>query len=141
MLDGWVDMLSPEFEAMPDRSRSSQGGLFVFINVMRRSFPSGFGHANHINTLNPTIKFCMFSMRMSSSTCIYLISIDGPQFIVDSDGNCLNLSLSDKKSGEKDFFLIPKSILRTLSSVISHSFNAGLNQQVIFTLWSVSLYI
>jgi len=34
------------------------------------------------------------------AACIYLISIDGPQFIVDLDGNSLNLCLSDKKSGK-----------------------------------------
>jgi len=79
---------------------------------------------------------------MSNSACIYLISIDGPQFIVDSDGNSLNLSLSDKKSGENISFFMMKSILRTFSSVISHPFNAGLNQQVIFhSLERLSIYV
>jgi hypothetical protein len=113
MSDGRVDMLSPGLEAMPDHSLSSQGGAVrkLLFNVLRYSFPSGFGDINRTNTINTTINFCMFSMRMSNNARIYLISIDGPQFIVGSDGNSLNLSLYDKKSGENVSFLMTKSIL------------------------------
>jgi len=68
--------------------------------VIKGSFPSGFD-----DIIKTSINFCMFSnMQMALSQCVYLsdfkFPIGGPQFIVNSHGNSLSLSLSDKKLGE-----------------------------------------